>query len=251
MLSEFKPDIIRPNIFGEDTIEAFFTLKNPGVAAGNIPGLNLGYNTSEPEEIVFEKRKMLFSALSVPSSQIASLRQVHGSKVKIARHPGYYKGYDAMVTDQSDVFLTIQVADCAAVLLADHEHSVIGAAHAGWRGAAGGVMPQTVAAMIKLGADPSQIKAYVSPCISFENFEVGEEVADQFPAEFVDYTSYLKPHVDLKGYIAHQLKQNGVFEEHIEVDRHCTMEDSEKFYSYRREKDQSGRMMGIIKLKSA
>jgi len=250
MLSEFTPDIIRPNIFGEDAVEAFFTLKNPGVSMGNIPGLNLGYNTSEPEETVFEKRNMLFNAMGVPSSKIAALRQVHGNNVKIVRQPGYYKGYDAMVTDQDDVFLAIQVADCAAILLADQNNSVIGAAHAGWRGAVGGVVPQTVKAMAKLGADPSQIKAYISPCISVENFEVGEEVAAQFPGEFVDYMSHLKPHVDLKGYIVHQLKKNGVFQEHIEVDRHCTMEDAEKFYSYRREKDQSGRMMGIIKLKN-
>jgi len=251
MLSEFTPDIIRPNIFDEGKIEAFFTLKNPGLSKGNIPGLNLGFNTSESEEMVFEKRNMLFNAMGVPPSKIAALRQVHGNNVKIVRRPGYYKDYDAMVTSQEDVFLAIQVADCAAIFLADQKHSVLGATHAGWRGAVGGVVPRTLAAMVTLNAEPSQIRAYVSPCISIENFEVGEEVASQFPEEFVDDSSFPKPHVDLKEYIVHQLKESGVFEEHIEVDRNCTMKNEDKFYSYRREKDQSGRMMGIIKLNNA
>jgi len=102
--------------------------------------------------------------------------------------------------------------------------------------------------MISAGARPDRMIAYISPSISQENFETGHEVAAQFPDEFVDYKSYKKPHINLKEFLKFQLLQTGLPATQIEVSRFCTIRDADKFYSYRRERNKSGRMLGIIKL---
>ena len=143
--------------------------------------------------------------------------------------------------------LAIQVADCAAVLLGDSEAGIISAVHAGWRGAVADIVPKAVQKMVSLNAEPKNIKVFISPCISQKQFEAGEEVAEKFPDEFVDRNSYSKPHIDIKRFIQSQLLNAGIFEEHIEVHGSCTFSDSD-YYSYRRDGNRSGRMMGIIKL---
>src|SRR5690625_6312525 len=89
------------------------------------------------------------------------------------------------------------------------------------------------------GGDPQHMRAYISPCISLENFEVGEEVARQFPNEFCDYVSWDKPHIDLKGFLLSELLEAGISERKILTSEYCTMEDT-RFYSYRREKEKAG-----------
>ena len=132
---------------------------------------------------------------------------------------------DGFVSNTQGLALAIQVADCAAVLLGDSENKVIGAAHTGWRGAVADIVPKTIQKMKRLGAASTYIKAFVSPCISLQNFEVGEEVAAQFPDKFVDRTNYSKPHVNLKNFIEYQLMKEGILEEHIEIDDSCTIAD--------------------------
>jgi YfiH family protein len=147
----------------------------------------------------------------------------------------------------SGLTLAIQVADCAAVLLWDENRKIIGALHAGWRGAVGEIIYIGIEKMMKQGASPSDMKAFISPCISIRNFEVGQEVADQFPPEFVDYSTFKKPHVDLKGFIKDQLMNKGLSEHNIEVRSECSV-SNESFYSYRREGKKSGRMMALIQI---
>lgn len=245
-----NPELIRPYIFNEDVgIKAWFTCKNADLYSTNeqIEGLNLGYNTSEKEEVITGHRMELMQLLDVNMQDVAFAEQVHGSQVKTVSQGGTYEGVDALVTRVEGITLAIQVADCAAVLMADPGNGVIAAVHAGWRGAADDILPKTVDEMISLGAKPVKIKAYISPCISQENFEVGEEVAERFPVEFVDYTSYKKPHVDLKGFLEEQLIKLGLDKSNIKVSEDCTMEDAKRFYSYRREQQASGRMLGLIR----
>jgi YfiH family protein len=179
--------------------------------------------------------------------QVAYAIQVHKTKIEVVTNAGTYPDTDAFVTAKKDMALAIQVADCAAVLFGDPKNRVIAAAHAGWRGAAGNIIPKTLDKMLSLGAEPKNIKAFISPCISLKNFEVGEEVASEFPDQFVDRDRFEKPHIALKEFIRYQLLEHGMMESKIELDTHCTIDD-EKFYSYRRQKGKSGRMMGIIKL---
>lgn len=213
----------------------------------DIPGLNLGLNTGEEETIVLRNRALLLNEIGIDDDQIAFATQVHGTNIEVIHKGGTYENTDALVTNTPTLALAIQVADCAAVLLGDTENRVIGAAHAGWRGAASNIIPKTISKMKSLGADPKYMSAFISPCISQENFEVGEEVASQFPDEFIDRSNFKKPHVDLKSFIRQQLLEMGMFDSKIELNKHCTISD-ERFYSYRRQKEKSGRMMGVIKL---
>lgn len=242
-------DLLKPENLNDSEISSWFTLRNHlKINSGNrIPGLNLGLNTDESVSEVLANRELMAEKLHIDSDRIAFAVQIHKTDVQVIEQAGIYDNTDSMVTSTSGMALAIQVADCAAVLLGDPENKVIGAAHAGWRGAAGGVLINTIQAMKKLGARSDQIKAFISPCISLKNFEVGDEVAAEFPDQFVDRTHFKKPHVDLKGFLKWQLKEEGIEEPNILVNEHCT-KDNENYYSYRRQKDKSGRMMGIIKL---
>lgn len=249
--SQTGVDLIIPDIFDdEDRIEAWFTLKNPGLNSNpqGLPGLNLGSNTGEEKEKIEKNRNLLFDALDLDADWVAFADQIHSSRVQLITEGGMYPNTDGLVTAVPGLALAIQVADCAAVLMADPVNRVAAAIHAGWRGAAGNIISNGVELMRRQGAKPDHIRAYVSPCISQKNFEVGTEVAEQFPDRFVDYESYEKPHVDLKVFIHHNLVEMGINERSIEMDQGCTYRDADRFYSYRREKEQSGRMLGIIRL---
>ncbi len=249
-ISEAKIEVVRPDIFKEgEGIAAWFTLRNANLFSDNrnIAGLNLGLNTSESEEVVRNNRTALFENLQLSPDWVAFGNQVHGNRIQVISRGGTYTETDGFVTRVPRLALAIQVADCAAVLLGDSRHRVIAAVHAGWKGAAGGIVPRAIKYMTAQGARPGHIKAFVSPCISKRRFEVGHEVARQFPEAFVDYESYEKPHVDLKGFIRHQLIEKGVKPEHIEIHSGCTV-SSDSYYSYRRQDEQSGRMAGIIQL---
>jgi YfiH family protein len=248
---ESKLDIIQPEIFSkEKSVQAWFTTKNKSLFSGNdnIQGLNLGLNTAESESTVERNRTVLMEDLDIDPHWVAYGEQVHSDRIQVVTQGGIYSGTDGFVTSVPRLALTIQVADCAAVLLADAKNRVIAAVHAGWRGAVSDIVPKAVKYMVAQRAEEKQIKAFISPCISLQHFEVGTEVAGQFPDRFVDYTSYDKPHVDLKGFIKYQLMVKGVLPEHIQVHEGCTVRDDNRYYSYRREGDKSGRMMGIIQL---
>lgn len=239
-----KPDILDQ----QDRIKAWFTLKNrdykrPGQT---IKGLNLGFNTSENKEQVAKNRLTLLSSLNIDPKWTAYAEQVHSNRVQFVSGGGTYPSTDGLVTTISGLTLAIQVADCAAVLLWDADNGVIGALHAGWRGAVGNIVNRGIKEMINQGANPQSTKAFVSPCISWKNFEVGDEVADQFPDRFVHYSDFKKPHVDLKRFIKHQLVDEGISKSKIEIRKECTIDEADDFYSYRREGEQSGRMLALI-----
>ncbi|MTI88258.1 MAG: peptidoglycan editing factor PgeF [Balneolaceae bacterium] len=240
---------IRPALLNKDGLECWFTLRNETLnrSEAHIAGLNLGFNTEEKKSVIRQNRKQLLELIGTDPEHFAFATQVHKTQVEGVKAGGQFDDTDALVSATPGIALAIQVADCAAVLLGDSKNGVIGAVHAGWRGAVGNIVPKTISKIKALGGQTSELKAFVSPCISLSKFEVGTEVASEFPSQFVDYTSYAKPHVDLKGFIKHQLNQQGIADERIEVDSACTISE-EQFYSYRRQKNSSGRMMGIIKL---
>lgn len=247
MSSQIK--FIKPRLLNDESISSWFSLRNHDriKANLNIPGLNLGLNTDEDEAVILQNRRLLLDEIGLDAHQIAYAIQIHKTNIEVVELGGTYPNTDAFVTTETNLALAIQVADCAAVLFGDPHKRVVAAAHAGWKGAAANIIPKTLKKMMRYGADIDHIKAFISPCISLKNFEVGEEVARQFPDEFVDRDHYKKPHVDLKEFIRHQLLEQGMMESKIELDTDCTIND-ERFYSYRRQKEKSGRMMGIIKL---
>lgn len=182
---------------------------------------------------------------------VASVGQVHGTEVAVVREAGHVPAHDGLVTDQRGLLLTVFAADCALVLFADLDVGVVGACHSGWRGTVAEVAPATVDAMRQLGGRPEHITAWISPCISVEAFEVGEEVAAQFPARSVERRpDWPRPHVSLRSELVAQLTEAGLCANRISASASCTVRESDDFYSYRAEGEAAGRIVGFVGLRA-
>ncbi|MEL7255728.1 MAG: peptidoglycan editing factor PgeF [Pseudomonadota bacterium] len=234
----------------------FFTRKG-GVSSGIFEGLNCGIGSSDQAEAVRLNRTRVADAMKVSDDALLSLHQVHSADVitDVAAMKTRPKA-DAMVTDQPGVALAVLTADCQPVLFADAEAGVIGAAHAGWKGAQAGVLEATVEAMEALGAQAPRIHAVIGPTISQTSYEVGPEFFDSFTADAPDMDRFFIQGLgdrllfDLPGYGLHRLRAAGVG--HAEWTRHCTYSDPSRFFSYRRtthagEADY-GRLIAAIRL---
>ncbi len=242
---------IRPRCFTDDEqIVAGFSTRNGGVSVGTYNSLNLGLSTMDEDANVLANRDRLFSSVGFSKDSLAITGQVHGTALIEADKAGLYPGYDAIVTRKPGLLLCLSAADCASVLIGDPVNKIVGACHAGWRGTVGQIAAKTVKALLARGANRETLKAYISPCISLENFEVGNEVADQFDAKFVKaIPGKEKPHVDLKYAIQHQLIEQGIAEQAIEISPYCTFAENSRFFSYRAEAGKTGRQMGFIGMK--
>ena len=249
-MSVSQLELLRPEGLNNSRVMSWFTYKNPDLVSdgAQINGLNLGFSSKEDQHIVLRHIHEFCKSIGISHRDLALANQIHSTNVLEVTSGGVYPNVDAFVSKTPGVALGIQVADCGAVLLGDFDNKVIGAAHAGWRGAINEIVPNTIKKMVELGANPRVMKVFISACISKHNFEVGTEVADLFPNHLVNSTDYEKPHVDLSGLIFEQLIDSEILSANIEVDNRCTIDYSDDFYSYRREGDQSGRMMGVIKL---
>lgn len=239
---------IIPQVFkNHPQIKAACSTRKGGVSPIPYNSLNLGMNTGDKPENVLENRKRCTEALGFSLAQTAFMTQVHGNVVKIIQSPGLYENIDGMVTATKGILLGTGIADCGAILLADPIKQVIGACHSGWKGTALNIVQETIEQMQQLGAVPERMIAYLSPCIGVQNFEVGEEVAHQFEEQFIDRT-FTKPHINLKAVIEAQLLSAGLSATHIEISSACTVADTSRYFSYRAENGQTGRMMTFIGL---
>ena len=216
----------------------FFTRRG-GASSGVFAGLNCGQGSSDQSEIVAINRARVADAMGVAPNHLLGVHQIHSATaVPVTETYAEKPRADALVTATPGLALSVLSADCQPVLFADAEAGVIGAAHAGWRGALEGVLHATVDAMETLGAKRENIAAVIGPSISQRAYEVGPEFMDSFIAEDPDYARYFingegdRMLFDLPGFGLNRLRAAGVG--HAEWTRHCTFSDSERFYSYRR-----------------
>jgi YfiH family protein len=235
----------------------FFTRRG-GASSGVFAGLNCGAGSSDQAEVVAINRARVAAAMQVGPESLVGVHQVHSPDVAVVGVGGLPPGTraDALVTDRPGLALTVLTADCMPVLLADTQAGVIGAAHAGWRGALAGVLEATVEAMEALGADRDDIAAVIGPCISQRAYEVGPEILAAFEAEDPDAARHFangqgdRYLFDLPGLGLARLRAAGVG--HAEWTRHCTYADPDRFYSFRRSTHLSeadyGRLISAIRL---
>jgi purine-nucleoside/S-methyl-5'-thioadenosine phosphorylase / adenosine deaminase len=231
-------EVIRAAALGD--LPHGFLGRRGGVSAGELAGLNVGYGSSDDRAAIDENRRRAVAAL-LPAAELATVHQIHSAEVVYAERSwpqGERPRADAMVTDRPKLLLGILTADCAPVLLADADARVIGAAHAGWRGALAGVTDSAIAAMEALGARREHIHAAVGPCIGQPSYEVDEG----FRARFLEQDPHNgrffvegpigKAHFDLEAYVVQRLVAAGIGEaEALSLD---TYAEPDRFYSYRR-----------------
>ena len=217
-----------------------FLGRRGGVSTGELAGLNVGYGSHDDREAIAGNRRLAVAAL-LPEAELATVHQIHSAEalhVQRAWPQDQRPRADAMVTDTPNLLLGILTADCAPVLFADHRAVVVGAAHAGWRGALAGVTDATIAAMERLGARRENIHAAVGPCIGQPSYEVDEAFRARFLDHDPDNARFFvpgdagKPHFDLEAYVVHRLLAVGIDE--VEALNLDTYSDAGRFYSYRR-----------------
>lgn len=219
---------------------AFFT-RDGGISDGVYTSLNGGVGSKDSPANVTENRARMAAALSVTPDRFLTCYQIHSPQVVEAREPWTHETRpraDAIVTKEPGLAIGVSTADCGPVLFADPQARVIGAAHAGWRGALGGVLEATVAAMERLGAVRGRIVAAAGPMISQPNYEVGPELVEQFTAADAGNARFFVPGkegrsmFDLPGFVTAKLAGLGLGRvENLAI---CTYADPERFYSYRR-----------------
>ncbi len=217
----------------------FFT-RQGGVSRGVYEGLNVGIGSDDQREHVLENRARVAARLG-DCAFLATPRQVHSPDVAVVEAPWAPDEQpiaDAVVTNRPGIAAGVLTADCGPVLFAEPQAGVVGAAHAGWKGATGGVLENTIAAMERLGAQRSRILATLGPTISQANYEVGPEFVDRLialdPANRTYLTASKRPDhamFDLPAYIVARLARAGVT---ARWTGECTYADSDRFFSYRR-----------------
>jgi hypothetical protein len=237
----------------------FFT-RAGGVSSGVYESLNGGVGSKDAPEHVAENRARMATQLGVVPERLLSCYQIHSPEVIVAEQPwpaSERPRADAIVTKIPKLAIGVSTADCGPVLLADAQVRIIGAAHAGWRGALTGVIEATVVAMEKLGATRTNIVAAAGPMIRQPNYEVGQDLIDRFVAVEPNNVRFFKKAArpghamfDLAGYVVSRLQRAGI--EQIEDIGLCTYADPGQFYSYRRSTHRSepdyGRHINAIAL---
>ena len=220
---------------------AFFT-RQGGVSAGVYASLNGGIGSRDSADRVTDNRTRMAAALGVEPDRLLTAYQIHSPHVVTVEAPWSVETRpraDAVVTRTRALAVGVTTADCGPVLFADPQAGVIGAAHAGWRGALTGVVEATVDAMERLGAERGEVRAVLGPMIRQGNYEVGPDLIARFRAEDSASDGFFRPAAreghalfDLAGYIAARLQRAGIRQ--VEDLGLCTYADTDRFFSFRR-----------------
>lgn len=236
----------------------FFDLDNlvHGVTSKNAEdtstygSFNLATHVGDNPQKVSDKRQQLANKIDAKVTQLVFASQTHSTNVRVVTSVSeILEDTDAMITNQKDVCLNVLTADCVPILLVDPIKNVIAVVHAGWKGTAGEITKATVLKMKEVfGVAPQNVLVGIGPCISYDNYQVGKEVATQFSPAFYSQKSNGNYSLDLVKANMHQLTSLGVKKANIEIMNICT-KVSPRFYSARREGIQSGRFSSFLMLK--
>lgn len=247
-------DAVRSPLLGD--VPHGFLGRGGGVSTGAHSGLNVGLGSDDDRDAIAENRRRAVHAV-LPGATLVTMHQVHSAEVRHVTHayPDDARPHaDAMVTSTPGLLLGILTADCAPVLLSDGTAGVVGAAHAGWKGAISGVTDSTIAAMEALGAARERISAAIGPCIARASYEVDDAFARRFEEHDPENERFFTPgrdghqQFDLEGYVAARLAAAGIGR--VEAMGLDTYSNEDRFFSYRRATHRSepsyGRQISLI-----
>ncbi len=238
-----------PKIFQQfPELIAAESTRHGGVSDFPFSSLNLGIYSGDSPEAVQENRKRFFGSLGIDLAEVCFSYQIHEDKIWVAQKPENLEGYDAFITNQPNIFVCVTVADCTPVLIYDAKNQVVASVHAGWKGTVLAISGKTLQKMQEtFGTNPADCYAYVGICIDECSFEVGDEVANHFGENFKRFDEEKgKFFVDLKRANQHQLITLGVPENQIEISEFSTVLHNENYFSHRKEKGKTGRMLAVI-----
>jgi len=221
-----------------------FSTRQGGISLPPYDTLNLGRSTADRLEAVAENRRRLLQALGFEPGRLVTLEQVHGTGVVEAAEPGLQPECDAVITRARGLALAVTGADCLPILFVAGD--VVAAAHAGWRGIVAGVAEATLrAAVSAAGISPAGARAHLGPCIRACCYEVGADVAAQFPPQALS-TRQHSVHLDLPAAVRMRLVAAGMSRETIEDTGACTACDPSRYFSHRRDHGSTGRHWGVV-----
>ncbi len=246
------------NLIDSGLIRHGFFTRQGGVSRGIYESLNCGVGSRDNLASVLENRDIAMRLLGLSESRLATPFQVHGTTVAVVEEPweaGQGPRADGVVTNTPGLAIGVGTADCAPILFSDPDAHVVGAAHAGWRGALAGIAEATIEAMLGLGARRGRIHAAIGPMISAANYEVGPELIEAFVADDGGNRRFFGParrpgHAmfDLPLYLVTRLQNTGIAS--VEDLRRCTYAEEALFFSYRRathrKEDDYGRLLSAI-----
>ncbi len=229
-------------------VRAGYSMRAGGVSAPPYDSLNLGSHVDDEAAAVARNQAVFAAAIGVDAQTLRWAEQVHGETVAIvdANSPPTAPGVDALVTSSPGVVLCVRSADCLPVLFADVDARVIGAAHAGRTGLAAGVLPATVRAMEEVGAHAARVRAVIGPAVCGRCYEVPEDMARRVDAAVpgaLSYSASGTPSLDLVAGAVGQLQGHGIST--IDVVAECTVEQPQRWFSYRRD-GRTGRFAGFV-----
>jgi YfiH family protein len=242
MVTPDKTRFCSTSLASQGGVQHGFFTRQGGVSTGIYSSLNCGLGSKDDPGNVAENRARVAEILGTGADRLLTLFQVHSAKAVVAKKSWAADGApeaDAVVTNVPGLAIGVLTADCAPVLFCDAEARVIGAAHAGWRGALSGIVESTVETMVGLGARPAAIAATIGPAISQKAYEVGADYVERFLAEDAEAGPFFandpdsgEPHFDLTGYVAERLAKAGISA--ITDLGLCTYCDETRLFSYRR-----------------
>lgn len=238
-LTTSKPVFIESELLSSLDVPHGISLRVPGKKS---------FFSMKTDEV--ENRAEFFSALGFSEKDVARANQVHSSNVTVVYKSGTYPGTDALITNQPDILLTISIADCVPILVYDHIRKIVCAVHAGWRGTREKILSKTLDILRRqFHSNMRDVLVYIGPAADKCCYEVGEDVANYFGAEFLTRNHKGNYFLDLKSANLSEVIKKGVPQENVEVSERCTICDL-NFHSYRRDGENSGRMLAAIGLKN-
>ncbi|MGD9898329.1 MAG: peptidoglycan editing factor PgeF [Calditrichaceae bacterium] len=228
-----------------------FSTRKGGESKPPFDQLNLGFNTPDSRTVVQTNRELYFDALEVSEDLLAFPEQVHSSNIQIARGPGVFKKTDALVTNLENLFLTVQTADCFPVFIFDPVKKAVGLVHSGWRGTAQNITGKTIDIMRNaFNSHPENLLIAIGPGVQQNCYQVDDDTASNFSPDFLIADGPGHHKLDVQKAIISQIIQKGVSGKNLEINTACTHCAKDRYFSYRRDRDKSGRMMGVIGLKN-
>ena len=241
--------ILKPHIFKQFPEISFGFITKAGAEKNDLFHFNMSYSVGDKKENVDENRAQFFRQLGLTSNKVAFQKQVHEDKIVVVEKGGNCGESDALITTKKSLGLAISTADCPAIFIYNRRKKIICGVHSGWRGTRKRILEKAVLKLTdQFNSNPADLYCYITPSISRVNYEVSEEVADQFNEKDLCIKDG-KYFLDLAGTNYRMLIKCGVKGSQIQVSQLCTFEFSSVFHSYRRWRKESGRALAVIAMK--